>query len=182
MTQNKLNKGDIYVANLKSFYKNSITGQHPVILLSNFLCLEFSQSLQIVPITSADKQPMESHVLISKKFGLDSDSTALCEQLTTIDRACLINKVGQLSNEVMAQVDRAVSLQLNNSRHYNIQHAMSLAKHILDLEGFTEKCELYEFGKRLNENLASDLKSYCRQYNINYTKLFEKLGEDKKDV
>lgn len=178
MTQNKLSKGEIYVTNLKSYYKNSITGQHPVILLSNFLCLQFSQSLQVVPITSQNKQSMESHIFISKNFGLDSDSTALCEQLTTIDRACLINKVGQLSNEVLAQVDRAVSLQLNNSRYYNIQHAMSLAKHILELERFAEKYELDEFDKRLNENLALDLKSYCRQYNINYTKLFEKIGED----
>lgn len=182
LTQSKLTKGEIYIADLKSYYKNSVVGQHPVILMSNFLCLQFSQSLQVVPITSQDKHPMEAHIFISKDFGLDYDSTALCEQLTTIDRACLINKLGQLSDEVLAQVDRAISLQLNNSRHYNIQHAIALAKYILELERFAKKYELDESDIRLKDNLEQELKSYCKQYNINYTKLFEKMWKDEKNA
>ncbi len=65
---------------------------------------------------------------------------------------------------------------ISECRDYDIQHAMSLAKHILELERFAKKYELDESDKRLNDNLALELESYCRQYNINYTKLFEKIG------
>jgi mRNA interferase MazF len=173
-----LRKGDICMAVLKSNYKYQLQGEHPVIIMSNHMACMHSNSLQIIPITSQDKKPMESHILIRKEFGLDVDSTALCELVTTVDKSILLYKVGQISKDVMLEIDRSTEIQMNINRNYNIEHALKLVDTILELDNLINRHNI-----RLDERdiyfrnfLFVELKNYTYQHNIDYNRLLCERG------
>jgi mRNA-degrading endonuclease toxin of MazEF toxin-antitoxin module len=100
-------RGDVYLANLGYGYMNS-EGNHvqggvrPVVVIQNDLANLFSPTLVVVPLTSKIMKRPEfpTHYLIRKpRGGLSSDSLALGEQITTIDKRQCLQYLGLLSEE-----------------------------------------------------------------------------------
>ena len=113
-----LHFGDIYYADL-SQVPNGMhiqSGRRPVIVISNDACNYFSKAITIVPLTSHLKKPtMPTHVIIQGN-GLELPSMALCEQIMTIDKRQLTEKVGRIdSNKTLNKIRKALMVQINSA-------------------------------------------------------------------
>ena len=87
-------------------------GCRPAIVVSNNMANKYSPVITIVPLTSKfRKRPLPTHVTLFAD-GLTTASTALCEQLMTIDKSQIIRRVGTVSApEDRAALNRALAVQ-----------------------------------------------------------------------
>jgi len=173
----KIRKGDIVVVDLPVEMNYCLQGEHPCVVISNFLTCESSMSIQIIPLTSQvsskNKQnsKQSSHIFISRGTGnLRSDSLALCEQIITCDKSRIMYAIGKLPMQVIKQIDKGITFQLNLNRNFNIEFALKLVKNIKELDILTVDDNTYN---GLKHNLIQNLKEYCETYHIDYNRLFD---------
>lgn len=107
-------RGDIYYANLNPVVGSEQGGHRPVLIIQNDVGNKYSPTVIVAAITSQiSKAKLPTHVEISgKEFNLDKDSVLLLEQLRTIDKRRLKEKVTHLSEDTMSKVDEAVRISL----------------------------------------------------------------------
>jgi mRNA interferase MazF len=105
-------RGDIYYANLSPVVGSEQGGHRPVLVIQNDVGNKYSPTVIVAAITSQiSKAKLPTHVEISaKQFNLDKDSVILLEQLRTIDKRRLKEKITHLSEEVMTKVDEAIRI------------------------------------------------------------------------
>lgn len=82
----------------------------PVIIISNNTCNRFSPAITVVPLTTADKKPLPTHVKMLMEDG--KISTVLCEQLRTISTDLLEDYVGTLDNTKLTEIEGATLIAL----------------------------------------------------------------------
>ena len=87
----------------------------PAIIVSNNQNNKNSSTLEIVYLTTREKKPMQTHVHINAAGKLQ-ESTALCEQIFTVDKLRLNDYIGQLCDKEMQDIEFGlmVSLGLDN--------------------------------------------------------------------
>ena len=108
-----IKRGDIFYADLLQGTGSEQNGQRPVVILQNNKGNRHSTTTIAAMITSARKKSLPTHVWVRKEdSGLKEDSVVLLEQIQTLDKQRLVNKVGRLGKAVMDQVDRAVRRSL----------------------------------------------------------------------
>jgi len=84
-------------------------GRRPAIIVSNNACNAYSPTIQMIPLTASRKKPMPTHV----RFPLNGRmSTALCEQICCVDKGRVDRYAGELDEETMRQVEKAMRIQL----------------------------------------------------------------------
>jgi len=107
-------RGDIYYANLSPVVGSEQGGHRPVLVIQNDVGNKYSPTVIVAAITSQiSKAKLPTHVEISaKQFSLDKDSVILLEQLRTIDKRRLKEKITHLSEEIMVKVDEAIRISL----------------------------------------------------------------------
>ena len=107
-------RGDIYYANLSPVVGSEQGGLRPVLVIQNDVGNKYSPTVIVAAITSQiSKAKLPTHVEISAKhFNLEKDSVVLLEQLRTIDKRRLKEKVTHLSEEIMAKVDEAIRISI----------------------------------------------------------------------
>lgn len=107
-------RGDIYYANLNPVVGSEQGGHRPVLVIQNDVGNKYSPTVIVAAITSQiSKAKLPTHVEISaKQFSLEKDSVILLEQLRTIDKRRLKEKITHLSEEVMGKVDEAIRISL----------------------------------------------------------------------
>lgn len=112
-----IRRGDIYYADLRPVVGSEQGGIRPVLVIQNDTGNRHSPTVIIAAITSQmHKSKLPTHVEIdSQKYDIDKDSVVLLEQLRTIDKKRLRDKVCHLDNDIIAKVDKAllVSLEMN---------------------------------------------------------------------
>lgn len=180
----RMRKGDVFMAKLPQTHQYMLHGEHPVIIMSNYKICDYSSTIQIIPITSRDRRPLDTHIKISKGIAnLDQDCTALAEQIQTIDKSLLLYKMGQLPVHIITEIDRAVNIQLNSNRVFNISFALKIVDNIIRLDNLTKKygIEPDEDDKRLKKTLLNDLREYSYQWNIDYSRLLSERGIDENE-
>ena len=110
----ELRRGDIYYADLNPVIGSEQGGVRPVLILQSDIGNRYSPTTIIAAITSRNhkaKQP--THVeLPTAQSNLPQDSVALLEQLRTIDKQRLTEKVSLLDSSTMEQVDKALEISL----------------------------------------------------------------------
>lgn len=79
----------------------------PVIIISNNTGNRFSPAITVVPLTTADKKPLPTHIKVLMEDG-KTISTVLCEQLRTISTELLADYIGTMDESKMNEVDGAV--------------------------------------------------------------------------
>ena len=105
-------RGEIYYADLSPAVGSEQDGVRPVLILQNDTGNKFSSTTIIAPITSVPKKRSQpTHVFIDCDF-LESESVILLEQLRTIDKKRLSDRLGQLSAKDMQRVESAMSVSL----------------------------------------------------------------------
>jgi len=110
----ELRRGDIYYADLNPVIGSEQGGVRPVLILQNDIGNRYSPTTIIAAITSRiHKAKLPTHVeLPSEQSNLPQDSVALLEQLRTIDKQRLTEKVSHLDLSIMEQVDKALEISL----------------------------------------------------------------------
>ena len=108
-----IKRGDIFYAELDVGQGSEQNGCRPVVILQNNKGNRHSTTTIAAMITSARKKDLPTHVFLKREdSGLQEDSIVLLEQIQTLDKTRLTNKVGCLGKTTMLQVDRAVRKSL----------------------------------------------------------------------
>nr|WP_269471891.1 type II toxin-antitoxin system PemK/MazF family toxin [Methylomusa anaerophila] len=107
-------RGDIYYANLSPVVGSEQGGHRPVLVIQNDVGNKYSPTVIVAAITSQiSKAKLPTHVEVTAKlYNLDKDSVILLEQLRTIDKRRLKEKVTHLGEEIMGKVDEAIRISL----------------------------------------------------------------------
>ena len=105
-------RGDIFYADLSPVVGSEQGGTRPVLVVQNDVGNKFSPTVIISAITSKiNKAKLPTHIEISAEdYGLSKDSVILLEQVRTIDKKRLRERIGRLDDELMADVDTALSI------------------------------------------------------------------------
>lgn len=107
-------RGDIYYADLSPVVGSEQGGVRPVLVVQNDIGNRYSPTIIITAITSQiNKAKLPTHVEIgASEYGLTKDSVILLEQLRTIDKKRLEEKIGYLDDDMMIRVNEALSISL----------------------------------------------------------------------
>ena len=112
-----IRRGDVYYADLRPVIGSEQGGIRPVLIIQNDIGNRHSPTVICAAITSKmNKAKLPTHVeLEASAYHMVKDSVILLEQLRTIDKKRLKDKVCHLDGAVMKRVDRAlmVSLELD---------------------------------------------------------------------
>jgi mRNA interferase MazF len=105
-------RGDIYFADLSPVVGSEQGGMRPVLIVQNNVGNRYSPTVIAAAITSQiNKARLPTHIELSaQSFGLTKDSVILLEQIRTIDKKRLKEKMGRLDESVMHQVDEALAV------------------------------------------------------------------------
>ncbi|MCQ2478861.1 MAG: type II toxin-antitoxin system PemK/MazF family toxin [Clostridia bacterium] len=105
-------RGEIYYADLSPVVGSEQGGVRPVLIIQNDVGNRFSPTVIAAAITSQqDKNRLPTHINVgAKNCGLAKDSVVLLEQVRTIDKQRLREKMGSLDAGAMGKVDRALGV------------------------------------------------------------------------
>lgn len=110
----QINRGDIYYADLSPVVGSEQGGLRPVLVIQNDVGNKFSPTVIIAAITSQlDKAKLPTHIELKKeKYNLNKDSVVLLEQIRTLDKRRLQDKLSSIDPITMQKVDVAVMISL----------------------------------------------------------------------
>ena len=105
-------RGDIYYADLSPVVGSEQGGVRPVLIVQNDIGNKFSPTVIAAAITSQkDKTNLPTHIKVDADgCGLSKDSIVLLEQVRTLDKQRLKEKMGSLDNIAMNRIDKALSV------------------------------------------------------------------------
>ena len=107
-------RGDIYYADMEPHIGSEQGGVRPVLIIQNDVGNRHSPTVICAAITSQmNKAKLPTHVeLDSRKYDLVKDSVVLLEQLRTIDKKRLKDKVCHLDSQILVKIDKALEVSL----------------------------------------------------------------------
>ncbi len=107
-------RGDVVLADLSPVIGSEQGGIRPVLIIQNNMGNEHSPTVIVGAITAQQtKAKLPTHVEIKAgNFGLTRDSVILLEQIRTIDKARLTQRIGHVSISIMDSVDHALIISL----------------------------------------------------------------------
>ncbi len=112
-----IKRGEIYYADLSPVIGSEQGGVRPVLILQNDTGNKFSSTTIVAPITSVPKKRSQpTHIFIDYDF-LESESIVLLEQLRTIDKKRLSDRLGQISAKDMHQIEYAMNISLGMKKN-----------------------------------------------------------------
>lgn len=105
-------RGEIYYADLSPVVGSEQGGVRPVLIVQNDIGNKYSPTVIAAAITSQhEKSKLPTHIEVSaKNCGLQKNSIVLLEQIRTIDKQRLKEKMGRLDSASMNKIDAALSV------------------------------------------------------------------------
>lgn len=105
-------RGDIYYADLSPVVGSEQGGTRPVLIVQNDTGNKHSPTVIAAAITSqVSKARLPTHIELSgQSCGLSRDSVILLEQIRTIDKSRLRERMGKIDDPLMNQVDSAIAV------------------------------------------------------------------------
>ncbi|MDD2972415.1 MAG: type II toxin-antitoxin system PemK/MazF family toxin [Lachnospiraceae bacterium] len=109
-----MRRGDIYYADLRPVIGSEQGGVRPVLVVQNDIGNKHSPTIICAAITSKmNKAKLPTHIALdAEKYEMEKDSVILLEQLRTIDKQRLKDKVCHLDAQIMKKVDEALLISL----------------------------------------------------------------------
>lgn len=114
-TENKMIKrGELYYADLSPVVGSEQGGVRPVLVVQNDVGNKYSPTVIAAAVTSRiNKAKLPTHIeLGAKEYGLPKDSVVLLEQIRTLDKCRLKDRIGEIPDDVMSKVNRALMISL----------------------------------------------------------------------
>jgi mRNA interferase MazF len=108
----KVKRGEMYFTDLSPTVGSEQRGHRPVLVLSNDTGNYHSPTVVVAAITGRDKKHLPTHCHLPIGNGLLIQSQVLLEQIRTIDKLRLHNYIGQLDEETMKGIDRALAVSV----------------------------------------------------------------------
>ncbi len=110
-----IRRGDIYYADLRPVVGSEQGGIRPVLVIQNDMGNRHSPTIICAAITSKmNKAKLPTHIELSaQRYHMMKDSVILLEQLRTIDKKRLRDRVCHLEDEVMSKVNQALKISLD---------------------------------------------------------------------
>ncbi len=107
-------RGDVYYADLSPVIGSEQGGVRPVLVIQNDIGNKYSPTIIVAAITSQiNKAKLPTHIEISSSdYGLPKDSVVLLEQIRTIDKKRLREKVGHFDEDMMNKVDDCLKISI----------------------------------------------------------------------
>ena len=115
MTTMLVKRGDIFYADLSPVIGSEQGGIRPVIIMQNDIGNRYSPTVIVAAITSQiNNAKLPTHVEISsEEYGLNRDSVVLLEQIRTLDKRRLKEKIGHMTDSDMEKVNKALLISLS---------------------------------------------------------------------
>jgi mRNA interferase MazF len=108
-----IKRGFIYFARLDPTQGSEINKTRPVVIISNNINNQYSNTVTIIPITSNTTVVRSFEVFIPRhEANLPKDSKVKCDQIRTIDKARILNEVGMLSENFVMDIETALRKHL----------------------------------------------------------------------
>ena len=109
----KIERGQIWYANLDPIKGSEQGGYRPVLVVQNNIGNKFSPTTIIAIITSrTTKANLPTQYWLNAACGLPSKSMVECEQVRTIDKTRLTRLVGTLRKSDMTEIDKRLMISL----------------------------------------------------------------------
>jgi mRNA interferase MazF len=107
-------RGDVFYADLSPVVGSEQGGVRPVLIIQNDIGNRFSPTVIVSAITAQiQKAKLPTHVEIeAKNHGMERDSVILLEQIRTIDKQRLTDKITHLDDDTMRKVDEALQISV----------------------------------------------------------------------
>src|SRR5665648_108443 len=107
-------RGDLYYADLSPVIGSEQGGVRPILIIQNDVGNKYSPTVIVAAITSQiNKARLPTHIEITAQdFGLPKDSVVLLEQIRTIDKKRLREKIGKFDDELMRDIDDALKISI----------------------------------------------------------------------
>lgn len=107
-----IKRGEIYYADLSPVVGSEQGGMRPVLIVQNDVGNRYSPTVIAAAITSQrEKSKLPTHIeLESRSCGLSKDSIVLLEQIRTIDKKRLKERMGRIDDNSMGMIDRALTI------------------------------------------------------------------------
>ena len=107
-------RGELYYADLSPVVGSEQGGVRPVLIVQNNVGNKYSPTIIAAAITSQlDKAKLPTHIALpANAYGLPKDSVVLLEQIRTLDKRRLKEKIGELPINMMARVNEALLISL----------------------------------------------------------------------
>ncbi len=107
-----IRRGDIFYADLSPVVGSEQGGIRPVLIVQNDVGNKYSPTVIASAITSQiNKAKLPTHIEIkANEYGLQKDSVILLEQIRTIDKKRIKEKIGHLDDELMKRVNDALGI------------------------------------------------------------------------
>ena len=105
-------RGDIYYADLSPVVGSEQGGLRPVLIIQNDVGNRYSPTVIAAAITSRmGKTRLPTHIdIYADKAGLSKDSVVLLEQIRTLDKQRLKEKMGHLDDGMMNEINNAIAV------------------------------------------------------------------------
>ncbi len=109
-----IKRGELYYADLSPVVGSEQGGVRPVLVVQNDVGNKYSPTVIAAAITSQiNKAKLPTHIELSAiDYGLSKDSVVLLEQIRTLDKRRLKEKIGQLPTSTMQKVNTALLISL----------------------------------------------------------------------
>ena len=109
-----MKRGDIYYADLSPVVGSEQGGLRPILIVQNDIGNRYSPTIIAAAITSKlNKAKLPTHIELPKEeYGLEKDSVVLLEQIRTLDKSRLKERVSSLSDIKMQEVNKAMMISL----------------------------------------------------------------------
>lgn len=110
----EIKRGDIFYGDLSPVIGSEQGGVRPVLIIQNDIGNKYSPTVIIAAITSQiNKAKLPTHIEINANdYGLNRDSVVLLEQVRTIDKKRLREKIGNFDDDMMKKVDEGLQISL----------------------------------------------------------------------
>ena len=107
-------RGDLYYADLSPVVGSEQGGVRPVLIVQNNVGNKYSPTIIAAAVTSQlEKAKLPTHIMLEAgKYGLPKDSVVLLEQIRTLDKRRLKEKIGELLLNMMTRVNEALLISL----------------------------------------------------------------------
>ena len=109
-----IRRGELYYADLSPVVGSEQGGVRPVLIVQNDVGNKYSPTVIAAAVTGRlDKAKLPTHIALkAKEYGLAKDSVVLLEQLRTIDKKRLKDKVCHLDASTLEKIDYALKISL----------------------------------------------------------------------
>jgi len=177
---NIITRGQVWLVDLGENVGSEQSGIRPALVIQNNVGNKYSPIFTICPLTSSKtKRNLPTHVILQNETYLPEISTALVEQMRSIDRGRFIKMLGKTNDNIMLEIDKAIKIQTAIGEQFSYDIAFDMIKQISNI-----KLEIKDLGKRprllsMLQYQVMKFKDYCKEFCMDYQVIIKEYNNQK---